>query len=223
MRGMPNIPNFKGLTEAGLSAGLNLGGAALINSVFGNYWGIFSEYGVPIIMVDSVLSVKHSSSSKISNAAVEKGKFASYNKVNEPYKATVQLSKGSGGTLQRGTFLAQIETLKKSTLKFHVVTPDYVYTNASIVGFDHARTAEDGAQLLKVNVQLEEVQEANMDYRFEEVQNPSDAKVKDIGEQEPKKPSKSLLNSALGGGGVKGLIDEVGRRTADMMGGLGNV
>lgn len=217
MRGMPNIPNFKGLKDAGMGAGLNLGGAALINSVFGNYWGIFNEYGVPIILVDSVISVKHSSSSKISNAPVEKGKFTSYNKVNEPYKATVQLAKGSGGTLQRGSFLAQIETLQKSTLKFHVVTPDYVYTNASIVGSDNARTAEDGAQLLKVNVQLEEVREARVDYRYEEVQNPSDAKTKDIGEQQPKKPS-SLIISAISG--VKGLVDEVSRRAPQILGGL---
>ncbi len=44
-------------------------------------------------MIDSVLSVKHSSSPKISNAPVEKGKFASYN------KAIVQLAKGSDGIL----------------------------------------------------------------------------------------------------------------------------
>lgn len=65
MHGMPNILNFKGLKDAGLGAGLNLASAALVNSIFGNYWGIFNEYGVPIIMVDSVLLVKHSSSAKI--------------------------------------------------------------------------------------------------------------------------------------------------------------
>ncbi|GLG83623.1 hypothetical protein [Acinetobacter calcoaceticus] len=29
IRGMPNIPNFKGLTEAGLDAGLTFGGSAI--------------------------------------------------------------------------------------------------------------------------------------------------------------------------------------------------
>ncbi|WP_275353535.1 hypothetical protein [Xenorhabdus bovienii] len=35
--------------------------------------------------------------------------------------------------------MAQLEILAKSTLKFHVVTPEFVYTNAAIVGYDLAR------------------------------------------------------------------------------------
>lgn len=183
MQGMPNIPNFSGLVTSGASAAISLAGAALINRVFGNYWGVFNEYGVPILLADNVLNLQYSNTSKVSNAPVEKGSFASYNKVQDPSQATVQLSKGSGGSLERGAFLAQLDALSKSTLKFQIITPEYVYTNMNIVGVSLAREASDGAQLIKVNLQLEEIREVTVQYDVESVSNPQDAATKDIGQQ----------------------------------------
>ncbi|MCX8748207.1 phage baseplate protein [Snodgrassella alvi] len=196
IEGMPNVPNFKGLNAAGSNALISLGSAALINAVFGNYWGIFNEYGIPILLADNVISLKYNNSSRIAQAPIEKGSFASYNKIANPYKATVQLSKGTGGTLMRGAFLGQIETLANSTLLFHILTPEYVYTNACIVGYDTAREASDGAQLIKVNLHLEEVREVTVKYDTEEVKNPDDAKTQDGGEKQPESANESILYKA---------------------------
>lgn len=193
------IPNVKGLVSAATDAAISLSGASLINAFFGNYWGIFNEYGVPILLADNVVSLKHTNSSKVSQAPIEKGSFTSYNKVSDPYKATVQLSKGTGGTLERGAFIAQIETLAASTLKFHIITPEFVYTNATISGYDMAREASDGAQLIKVNLHLEEIREVIFKYDTETVKNPSDAAVKDGGEKQPLSQSESLLSGAVSG------------------------
>ena len=197
MDGMPNIPDFKGVTSAATDAAISLGGAALINAVFGNYWGVINEYGVPILLADNVISLKHSASSKIANAPVEQGTFASYNKVQDPWTATVQMSKGSGGTLMRGVFLAQIETLANSTLKFNIITPEYVYTNACIVGYDTAREASDGAQLIKVNLHLEEVREVTVQYDTEEVKNPDDSANKEGGDKQPQQANESILRTVV--------------------------
>lgn len=196
IEGMPNVPNFKGLNAAGSNALISLGSAALINAVFGNYWGIFNEYGIPILLADNVIALKYNNSSRIAQAPIEKGSFASYNKIANPYKATVQLSKGTGGTLMRGAFLGQIETLANSTLLFHILTPEYVYTNACIVGYDTAREASDGAQLIKVNLHLEEVREVTVKYDTEEVKNPDDAKTQDGGERQPESANESILYKA---------------------------
>ena len=208
IEGIPNVPNFKGLNTAGTNAMISLGGAALINAVFGNYWGVFNEYGIPILLADNVMSLKYANSSRISQAPIEKGSFASYNKVSNPYKATVQLSKGSGGTLLRGAFLAQIETLANSTLKFHIITPEFVYTNACIIGYDTARQASEGAQLIKVNLHLEEIREVIVQYDTEEVKNPDDAEKKDGGEKQPEKPTDSVLRKVVdfGKNFIKGLF-----------------
>ncbi|HIH5501788.1 TPA: phage baseplate protein [Proteus mirabilis] len=183
MFGMPDIPNWKGLPNAGLDAGISLGGAALIKSLFGNYWGIFNEYGVPLLLADNVISLQYENKSRVVNAPIERGTFASYNKISDPWKATVQMSKGSGGALERGAFLAQLEILSKSTLRFIVITPEFVYKFANIVGYDLAREAKDGATLIKVNVHLEEIREVTVSYAEEEVTKPDDSKVKDTGDQ----------------------------------------
>ncbi|CDH33917.1 phage baseplate protein [Xenorhabdus bovienii] len=183
---MPDIPKWKGIPNAALDAGISLGGAALINTLFGNYWGIFNQYGIPLLLADNVISLQYQNQYRVVSAPIENGSFATYNKVSDPYKVTVQLTKGSGGTLERGAFLAQLEILAKSTLKFHVVTPEFVYTNAAIVGYDLAREAKDGATLIKVNVHLEEIREVRVKYDKEDVKNPDDAKKKDTGDQTQK-------------------------------------
>ena len=191
---MPDIPNWKGLPNAGLDAGISLGGAALIKSLFGNYWGIFNEYGVPLLLADNVISLQYENKSRVVNAPIEGGTFASYNKISDPWKATVQMSKGSGGALERGAFLAQLEILSKSTLRFIVITPEFAYKFANIVGYDLAREAKDGATLIKVNVHLEEIREVTVSYAEEEVTKPDDSKVKDTGDQTQKVESQGIFD-----------------------------
>ena len=207
MDGMPNIPDFKGLKTAGIDAAISFGGAALLNAIFGNVWGVVNQYGIPILLADNVLSVQYSNTHTISNAPVEKGSFASYNKVEDPYKATVEMSKGSGGSFERGAFLAQLEMLKNSTLKFYVITPEYVYKDACIVGLDYARSASDGAQLIKVNVHLEEIREVVVEYSSEEVKNPDDAAKKNGGDKQAQSAAdkdESMMRKAYNW--VKGMV-----------------
>ncbi|WFQ80739.1 hypothetical protein PXH59_06380 [Xenorhabdus sp. SF857] len=116
----------------------------------------------------------------------------------------IKISKSSGGTLERGAFLSQLEILAKSTLKFHVVTPEFVYTNAAIVGYDIAREAKDGATLLKVNLHLEEIREVTVLYDKEQVKNPDDAKKKDTGDKTQK------VESNASSGSLEKMVNDLG-------------
>lgn len=214
---MPDIPNWKGLPNAGLDAGISLGGAALINSLFGNYWGIFNEYGVPLLLADSVISLQYENKSRVVNAPIERGTFASYNKISDPWKATVQMSKGSGGALERGAFLAQLEILSKSTLRFIIITPEFVYKFANIVGYDLAREAKDGATLIKVNVHLEEIREVTVSYAEEEVTKPDDSKVKDTGDQTQKVESQGIFTWDDDINEIQNLLN-IGQKSIDSLG-----
>lgn len=214
---MPDIPNWKGLPNAGLDAGISLGGAALINSLFGNYWGIFNEYGVPLLLADNVISLQYENKSRVVNAPIERGTFASYNKISDPWKATVQMSKGSGGALERGAFLAQLEILSKSTLRFIVITPEFVYKFANIVGYDLAREAKDGATLIKVNVHLEEIREVTVSYAEEEVTKPDDSKVKDTGDQTQKVESQGIFDWDDEINEIQNLLN-IGQKSIDSLG-----
>ena len=186
MTGIPNIPDFKGLVTSGSNALIGLGGAAIIRAIFGNVWGLVNEFGIPVVLADNVLGLSFQSASTIVNAPIEGGSFASYNKVATPSQAVVQMSKGSGGALQRGAFLAQLLALEGSTLKFYVISPEFVHRNMCITNVDYARSAQEGVQLIVVNVSLEEVREVKVNYSFEEVEAPSDAKAVDGGSVQPK-------------------------------------
>ena len=186
MIGIPNIPDFKGLVTSGSNALIGLGGAAIIRAIFGNVWGLVNEFGVPVLLADNVLGLSFQSASTIVNAPIEGGSFASYNKVATPSQAVVQMSKGSGGALMRGAFLAQLLALEGSTLKFYVISPEFVHRNMCITNVDYARSAQEGVQLIVVNVSLEEVREVKVNYSFEEVEAPSDAKAVDGGSVQPK-------------------------------------
>ena len=184
--GFPKIPDFAGLASSGADAAIGLGGAALIKAIFGNVWGLVNEFGVPVVLADNVLGLSFQSASTIVNAPIEGGSFASYNKIATPSQAVVQMSKGSGGALQRGAFLAQLLALEGSTLKFYVISPEFVHRNMCVTGVDYARSAQEGVQLIVVNVQLEEVREVKVNYSFEEVAAPEDAKTVDGGNVQPK-------------------------------------
>lgn len=186
MIGIPNIPDFKGLVTSGSNALIGLGGAAIIRAIFGNVWGLVNEFGVPVVLADNVLGLSFQSASTIVNAPIEGGSFASYNKIATPSQAVVQMSKGSGGALMRGAFLAQLLALEGSTLKFYVISPEFVHRNMCITNVDYARSAQEGVQLIVVNVSLEEVREVKVNYSFEEVAAPSDAKTVDGGNVQPK-------------------------------------
>lgn len=195
LTGMPSIPSFT-TPQALVGGALSLGGAALIGGIFGKTWGIVNEYGIPILLADTFSSMNYDAGSQISKYPTEQGKFASYNKVDMPSMATVQMIKGGDSSLTRGLFITQLEMLKKSTLAFHIITPEYVYLNYQIIGLNHARSAQDGATMITVNIDLEEVLKAKVEYSEEEVKEPSDSETVDGGAKESK-PAQSILSKGV--------------------------
>lgn len=196
LTGMPSIPDYVP-PQVISNVGIALGGAALIKGVFGKTWGIVNNFGIPIVLADSVLGMGYVAGTEISKYPTEQGKFSSYNKVNNPSTASVAMTKGSGGDLERGAFLAQLETLLKSTIGFNIITPEYVYLNYQIVGIAHTRTASDGATMITVNLSLEEVLEAKIEYSYEEVKAPSDSNTVDGGAKQSTQRT-SVLSDLFG-------------------------
>lgn len=202
MIGMPNIPglpNPAGLASSGLDALISFGGAFAVNRIFGEQWGVFNQFGVPVLLADNVTSVEFNNTQTVASAPLEKGTFASYNKVQGPYTATVQMTKGGGSATERGLFIGQLEALAKSTLLFHVLTPEYVHRNATITGFSYKRAPTDGARIIVANINLKEIREVGLQYDQEEVANPADQRTVDGGEVQAEDPGESLLSRGAGG------------------------
>lgn len=158
------IPSVPGLPKNIGNAAIKFGGALLINALFDNYWGIFDQNGIPLLLSDNVKSVRFKNSSKVSGAPLEMGSFTNYNKVNDPYNVDVIMTKGSGGVIERSAFLALLDVFANSTDLFMVITPEAIYPNCNITGYDYAREHNDGARLLKVNIHLQEIREVQAQY-----------------------------------------------------------
>lgn len=160
--GIPSVPNVPRNIGNAL---IKFGGAQIVNRVFGDQWGIFSQRGVPLLLVDNVVSVKYDNKAQVVNSPIEKGSFTSYNKVSDPFKLTVMVTKASGGVVERSAFLGLLDGFANSTDLFMIITPEAVYPNCSIVGYDYAREAGDGARMIKANIHFEEIREVVVEYK----------------------------------------------------------
>jgi hypothetical protein len=123
-------------------------------------WGIFRSDATltPVTTWDSVIKVDYRHEMKISDFPVERGNFASYNKVQVPFDIRISFAiGGEGGTTARATFLAQLETAVQSLDLFVVVTPEAFYPRANLIHMEYSRESRRGLNLLVVEVWVQEV------------------------------------------------------------------
>lgn len=222
--GVPNVPNVPNVPIVPIVPNtprnigttlLRLGGAQLIKLIFGEKWGIFDQRGNPLLLADNVASVKFENKSQVSNVPIENGAFASYNKVPDPYKASVMMTKASGGSVERGVFLDSLNGFANSADLYMIITPEAVYPNCAITGYDYVREAGNGARMIKVNIHLQEVRLVQVEYKktkSEAGRQVDGGKVQAKKEEKVKQPRQSVLSRIETGykkGGIEGAINEV--------------
>ena len=144
-------------------------------------WGVFTLAGDPLVEVDSVLDVGFSQNHKISNYPIQNNAFNSYNKVAEPFQATVRLMKSgsfrsgnveqsmsgnveSQASRERGDFLDAIDQAAKSLDLYIVVTPERSYINCNITSYSYKREQSKGAYQIVVDLTLQEVRQVQAAY-----------------------------------------------------------
>lgn len=149
-------------------------------------WGIFDKDGKPLsagkfsgaagILANAVglepvlstVSVGINADSRIADFPVERGGFATYNKVIVPKEQLVTIA-FSGTESQRAELYAKLDAAQKSTDLYSVVVPEATYTDVNIVRVTNARTAQKGANMLYFDLYLKEVRQVTA--RFASTQN----------------------------------------------------
>lgn len=134
-------------------------------------WGIFNEAGKEIALADSVLSIKYSNSTRLSDYPQEQGAFSSYNKVENPWDVRITMTKG-GSVNDRADFIDAIEAASKTTDLFTVMTPEVTYINANIEGWGYDRDARAGANMIVADIFIREVRQA-LTAAFTDTKNPA--------------------------------------------------
>lgn len=119
-------------------------------------WGIYAQGGALAIEFDNTVSFEYSAESRIADYPLEKGSFASYDKVAMPYEIRLPISKG-GSLADRTSFLSRLESIRTSLDLFNIVTPERTYLNANIMRVALSRNSTNGATLLSPEIVFREI------------------------------------------------------------------
>lgn len=131
---------------------------AAVQAAMAAQWGLYTQDGDLAAPVDNVVGVEISLDSRISDYPVEKGGFASYNKVIVPNEVRLVLSRG-GSVEDRQDFLWAVQDAYRSINLYNVIIPEYVYLDMNVTGVRTIRNADRGMGLLVLEVMLRKVRQ----------------------------------------------------------------
>lgn len=208
---IPRSPNFPPILRAGLGL---VQGAILRAFQIEVRWGIYDVNGKALgdpgqfrnleaLGLGSTLStgaLEYSKETRVSDFPLERGSFASYNKVEIAAAPVVTLC-FSGSETTRKAFLEAVDAACKSTALYSVVTPEINYLNYSIERYNYQRRNNKGTTLLIVEITLKEVRQVSAFFAISNKGNvnaPKDAGATpqvDTGKLQSITPPTSTLNS----------------------------
>lgn len=127
-------------------------------------WGVFNEFNQQVVKPDSVLTFDNRNEYRVSDFPVQKGAFASYNKVLLPFEVSVRFSKG--GTQQdRKQFLDDIARVAGTLNLYTILTPERSYTKCNVTRYEVSRRGAEGAFFLaEVDLYFRQVIEVASQY-----------------------------------------------------------
>lgn len=185
---------FQVQTQWGIfdSNGNSLGDPSLFVGIINT---VLESAGIGSIL--STNSLDYKKETRVSDFPVERGGFASYNKVELPANPIVTMCL-DGSEDDRTFFLNAIDAASKSTNLYNIVTPEVTYTNYTIEDYDYQRRANRGATLLMVNLHLIEVRQVSATFSQTQIvnpQNPGASPQVNSGIVQPQVPPTSVLKS----------------------------
>lgn len=124
---------------------------------FEEQWGIFLN-NQPVVTADNVASFEYREDWSLCDFPVEKGAFASYNKVYIPYVARFRFSAG-GSQDNRAALLKSIAGIAGDYNLYDAASPEKTYLSCNVSHYDYRRTNQNGVGLIVVDVWLTQVNE----------------------------------------------------------------
>jgi hypothetical protein len=133
----------------------------------------------------------------VSDFQVEKGGFASYNKVVMPASPTVTLAL-TGAVSDRTAFLNAVDVACISTGLYSIYTPELNYYNYNLMRYRLIRRPDRGANLIMVEIDLKEVREVSATYStvvtpIKQPQDPGSTPATNSGQVQPTTTDTSTL------------------------------
>ena len=125
----------------------------------------------------SMIEFTAEKSSRLPDEPIEKGSFATYNRVIEPRSITCRLAvKGKASDLQNA--IDRLTELSENDEKITLTSPEQNYKNMMLENFDYRRDAQNGRGVLYVDLRFKEIREVASQQTttaVEEAEEPIDA------------------------------------------------
>lgn len=121
----------------------------------------------------AMMEMGMTSSSQLPTEPIEKGSFANYNRIIDPYEGTCRLAlEGTESEIQQA--LDGLEELRKGLKKIEFIMPFASYENLMLESYDYRRDSHSGFNLLQVDVRLKEIREVESARTTTSVEEPSE-------------------------------------------------
>jgi hypothetical protein len=106
----------------------------------------------------AMMEMSLTSASQLPTEPIEKGSFANYNRIIEPFESTCRLAlEGTDSAIQSA--LQALEELKKGQKKLEFIMPFETYENLMLESYDYRRDSHSGWNVLTVDTRLKEIRE----------------------------------------------------------------
>lgn len=164
----PDVPNVAGVPALLRKATPVLNGIGYISHVsnavdrlFGSQveetWGIYDSTGKnQVLTPETFLGIDYKNGSRLMDYPLEKGAFETYNKVQNPFEASISMA--TGGTLaDREKLLSDVESLIASLDLYTIITPEVTYQNVNMERYDYRRENHNGTHMIVVNLHFREI------------------------------------------------------------------
>lgn len=175
----PNVPITigvpavlrSGATQVLAGVGLLSTDSANVSQLAASQWGLYRSGGGKALDPDNITAVNYRAGHRVADYPIEQGGFESYDKVAEPYEATIRMTKG--GTLaDRDAFIKDVQAIRGDRKLYHVSTPEASYLNVNIDNVQIDRSLESGAGMIIVDLHLREIRQ-NAKAEFSKSKDPA--------------------------------------------------
>lgn len=117
-----------------------------------------------VVTPDSIGEFGYRNEFNVSDYPVQKGAFATYNKVADPFEISLRLRKG-GNKGERAKFIEELDAIVGTTDFYQILTPEKTYRNCNVTRYEITRRGSGGAYFMsEVDIYFREIREVEAEY-----------------------------------------------------------
>lgn len=127
----------------------------------------------PVVVPDSFLSFGFRKEAAIASYPIQRGGFADYDKVQNPFETFVRMSKG-GSLQERKRFLDSLDAIIDTTDLYDILTPEKTYISVNVLRYEFVRQGVRGAHFFaELDLYFQEIRQVSPQYSNTSLVSPS--------------------------------------------------